>query len=79
MTSTIDAAVRGPEIHRRDLLLVAGTTVALVLDAGTMEGKSANRCARDARTHFALRFLKLAEKAEGHPFPLSPLGKSKRP
>ena len=66
---------RSPELHRRDLLLAAGTTIALGLDAAASKTKAdigmpLGRI--DAHTHFApLRFLEFVEKEEGHPFPLS--------
>jgi uncharacterized protein len=80
MTSTFGTAGGGPEIHRRHLLLAAGTTAALALDTTVPKANAQTDVpARiDAHTHFApLRFLEFAEKAEGHPFPLSPLYKSK--
>jgi hypothetical protein len=70
-----------PELHRRDLLLAAGTTIALGLDAAVSSPKAdiGTPLARiDAHTHFApLKFLEFVEKEEGHPFPLSPMYKSK--
>lgn len=72
----------GGEIHRRDLLLAAGTTIAVGLDAAAPSKAKAETgipAARiDAHTHFApLKFLEFAEKEEGHPFPLTPLYKSR--
>ncbi|HXW26587.1 MAG TPA: amidohydrolase family protein [Xanthobacteraceae bacterium] len=69
-------------LHRRDLLLAAGTTIAVGLDAAAAKTKadSATPGPRiDAHTHFApLKFLEFAEREEGHPFPLSPMYKSRR-
>ena len=77
------SAVRsgGPEIHRRDLLLAAGTTVTVGLDAAISSKAEAKieppRARIDAHTHFAPpKFLEFVEKAEGRPFPLTPLYKS---
>ena len=75
-------ANRAGEIHRRDLLLGAGTTVAAALDVAVPSTARAQINTAgpriDAHTHFAPpRFLEFAEKAEGHEFPLSPLYKSK--
>jgi uncharacterized protein len=70
------------EIRRRDLLLAAGTSLTVGLDATIApSAKAAVGSANakiDAHTHFApLKFLEFAEAAEGHPFPLSTLYKSK--
>src|SRR5690348_1554923 len=72
----------GPEFHRRDVLLAAGTTIAVGLDAAAPSttkadiGKPEPRI--DAHTHFApLKFLEFVEKEEGHPFPLTPMYKGR--
>ena len=76
------AANPGLEIRRRDLLLVAGTTLTVGLDATISSNAKAaagsGNAKIDAHTHFApLKFLEFAEAAEGRPFPLSSLYKSK--
>ena len=72
---------RGSELHRRDLLLAAGTTIAVGLDAAVASTKAETGTlgARiDAHTHFApLKFLEFAEKEEGHPFPLTSMYKGR--
>src|SRR6185369_16495779 len=70
------------EIDRRTLLLATGTTVTAGLDVAiASKAKAATMSSGvriDAHTHFAPpRFLDFAEKAEGRPFPLTPLYKSK--
>jgi len=72
----------GVQIDRRSLLLGAGTAATIGVNvADTSETKAAvgSPGARiDAHTHFTpLRFLDFAEKAEGRPFGLSPLLRSK--
>src|ERR1700730_9254265 len=72
----------GFQIDRRGLLLAAGTTATVGLNvAAPSEAQVAVNSlgARiDAHTHFApLKFLDFAEKAEGQPFGLSPLFRSK--
>jgi hypothetical protein len=63
---------RGSELHRRDLLLAAGTTIAVGLDAAAASTKAETGTlgARiDAHTHFApLKFLEFAER-KGTRFP----------
>jgi uncharacterized protein len=71
----------GFQIDRRDLLLAAGTTVTVGLDAAiSSKAKAANESPGakiDAHTHFSPpKFLEFAEQAEGRPFPLTPLYKS---
>ena len=72
----------GLQIDRRDLLLGAGTTAAVGLSvAGPSQAKAAVGSPGtkiDAHTHFTpLKYLDFAEKAEGRPFGLSPLMRSK--
>ena len=72
----------GLQIDRRSLLLGAGTAATIGINvADTSEAKAAvgSPGARiDAHTHFTpLKFLDFAEKAEGRPFGLSPLLRSK--
>jgi uncharacterized protein len=86
MTSPWENSLRAPGargIHRRDLLWGAGTMAAAALDVAVAPSTATAQISGaglriDAHTHFApLRFLEFAEQAEGHPFPLSPLYKSK--
>jgi predicted TIM-barrel fold metal-dependent hydrolase len=72
----------GRELHRRDLLLAAGTTIAVGLDAAAPSKAKAETGTPGARidihTHFApLKFLEFAEKSEGHPFPLTQMYKGR--
>jgi predicted TIM-barrel fold metal-dependent hydrolase len=72
----------GSEFHRRDLLLAAGTTIAVGLDATAPSKTKADTGTRepriDAHTHFApLKFLEFAEKEEGHAFPLTAMYKGR--
>lgn len=73
-------ATPSPSIDRRALLGIGaaaslGTTLAAAL---TTAADSSAPARIDAHTHFApLKFLEFAERAEGRPFPLSPLYKSK--
>jgi predicted TIM-barrel fold metal-dependent hydrolase len=83
--SGIDSAARkgaGPEFHRRDLLLAAGTTITVGLDAAAPSKTKADirtpEARIDAHTHFApLKFLEFVEKEEGRPFPLSSMYKGR--
>jgi predicted TIM-barrel fold metal-dependent hydrolase len=71
----------GPELHRRDLLLGAGTTIAVGLDAASSSKTKADTGTPriDAHTHFApLKFLEFVEKEEGHAFPLTPMYKARQ-
>jgi uncharacterized protein len=73
---------RGSGLHRRGLLLAAGTTIAVGLDAvapSQMKAETGTSGSRiDAHTHFApLKFLEFAEKSEGHPFPLTAMYKGR--
>ena len=70
------------EIDRRGVLLAMGATAAVGLDVASSPqvraaGGSSGRKI-DAHTHFApLKFLDFAEKAEGRPFGLSPIFRSR--
>jgi predicted TIM-barrel fold metal-dependent hydrolase len=70
------------QIDRRSLLLAAGTAASVGINVAATSGTHAavgSPGARiDAHTHFTpLKFLDFAEKAEGRPFGLSPLLRSK--
>jgi len=71
---------RGHRIHRRDVLLAAGTTLTIGLDSATLSAQSASGSSGtkiDAHTHFAPpKFIEFAERVEGHSFGLSPLYKA---
>jgi predicted TIM-barrel fold metal-dependent hydrolase len=70
----------GFPIDRRGLLLAAGSTIGLNAAAPFAARAAANSPGAriDAHTHFMpLKFLDFAEKAEGRPFGLSPLLRSR--
>jgi predicted TIM-barrel fold metal-dependent hydrolase len=72
---------RGHQIDRRNLLLAAGTSITIGLDAAISSKAQAATGSPgakiDAHTHFAPpKFIEFAERVEGHSFGLSPLYKS---
>lgn len=72
---------RADQSDRRDLLLAAGTTITIDLDAAMSSKPQAAigspGAKIDAHTHFSPpKFLEFAERAEGHSFGLSPLYRS---
>ena len=74
----------GFQIDRRSLLVAAGTTATAGLGVGVSAPSEARAAVGsrgtkiDAHTHFTpLKYLDFAEKAEGRPFGLSPMMRSK--
>ena len=77
-----DDGNRGLQIDRRRRLWAAGTTATIGINASISsqaQAAAGSTGARiDAHTHFAPpKFLEFAERAEGRPFPLTPLYKSR--
>ena len=73
----------GSQLHRRDLLLAAGTTIAVGVDAAAPSKTKADIGTPgpriDAHTHFApVKFLEFVEKEEGQPFPLTAMYKGRQ-